>query len=226
MKADAHIDEISAGDPTYDEYRAMCAAAVTSLFFGLLSVLSFLSPYLFLLPILGIIMGLFALAQIRQRPRELAGRRIAVAGISLSSLLLAASMATAVYVYMTEVPEGYQRVSYAQLQTEEGQVGQLVPPLATDLDGQQVFIKGYVFPGTQRRGIKTFLLVRDKGDCCFGGNPKVTDRVQVTLADPNRLTFSSGLHKVAGKFRVDTAPARAVDADGRVFYYLDDCVLR
>ncbi len=128
---------------------------------------------------------------------------------------------------MTEVPEGFQRVSYAQLQPDEGQPGQVVPPLAKELDGEKVFIKGYVFPGTQRRGIKTFLLVRDKGDCCFGGNPKVTDRVQVTLTDPQRLTFSSGLHKVAGTFRLDQqTPAQAVDAGGKVFYYLDNCVLR
>ncbi len=204
----------------------MCAAAVSSLFFGLLSGLSFLSPYLWLLPLLGIVLGLFALAQIRQRPQELAGRGLALAGIGLSAVMLAGSVTAAAYVYLTEVPEGYQRVSYAQLQPEEGQVGQLVPPLAEQLNGQQVFLKGYVFPGPQQRGIKTFLLVRDKGDCCFGGNPKITDRVQVTLADPHRLTFSSRMHKVAGTFRVDLSPAQAVDAGGEVFYYLDNSVLR
>jgi hypothetical protein len=226
MNSEAQISGMTAQEPDYDQYRALCAAAVTSLLFGLLSVVSFLSPFLFLIPFLGILVGLYALAQIRQRPHELAGRGLALAGIILSLILLTAGIIVAVYVYMTEVPEGYRRLYYSQLQPEEGRVGQLVPPLAKELDGQRVFIKGYVFPGQQQRGIKEFLLVRDKGDCCFGGNPRLTDRIQVTLADPQRLTFSPRLHKVAGTFRLDMRPSKAIDAGGQVYYYLDDCQLR
>ncbi|MGB6044904.1 MAG: DUF4190 domain-containing protein [Pirellulales bacterium] len=222
MKTDIQFDDSVRDDPGYDQYRTMCVAAVTSLLFGVLSLLSFLSPYLSLIPILGIVVGLFALAQIRQRPHELAGRHFARAGIGLASLLLVTSTAREVYIYLTEVPEGHERISYTQLQPEEGKVGQLIPPLAESLNGKRVFIKGYVFPGQQQHGIKKFLLVRDKGDCCFGGNPKITDRIQIVLADSQRLKFSSRLHKLAGTFRVDAQPGEAVDAGGRVYYYLDD----
>ena len=75
-------------------------------------------------------------------------------------------------------------------------------------------------------GIKTFLLVRDKGDCCFGGNPKLTDRIQVTLADPERLQFDPYLHKVAGTFRLVKDAGQAVDATGEVYYHLDNSQLR
>ena len=226
---DTESSDVSIADVSvsYDDYRALCSAAVTSLLFGLLSVFAFLSVYLALIPLLGILMGCYALAQIRQRPRELTGRGLAVAGTILSGCLLVTSLIVVAVVYATEVPEGYERISYAQLQPLEGRTNQKVPPLAESLDGKQVFIKGYVYPPAQQQGIKSFLLVRDKGDCCFGGNPKVTDRIQVTLADDaDRLTFSSRLHKVAGTFRLEPEPNQAIDAGGQVYYYLDDCQLR
>jgi len=211
----------------YSQYRALCAAAVTSLLLGLLSVFAFLNAYLCVIPMLGIFVGIYALVHIAQQPHELTGRGFAIGGIVLSACLLVAASATLVVVYIHEVPEGYQRIYYSQLQPEEGAIRQLVPPLAEAIDQKKVFIKGYVYPAvSQKTGIKTFLLVRDNGDCCFGGNPKATDRIQVTLADPNRLTFSPGLHKVAGTFRLEQSAGTAVDAGGQVFYYLDDCQLR
>ncbi len=208
------------------EYRALSAAAMTCLFLALVSVFSLLSIYLLAIPVLGILVGVYALMQIKQRSAELTGRGFAITGITVSCVLFVLSLSYAAYVYATEVPEGYQRIDYSQLQPEEGQIDQLVPPLTEELSGEQVFIKGYIFPGPQTQGIKTFLLVRDNGDCCFGGNPKLTDRIQVTLADPERLKFSKHLHKVAGKFRLEKKPGEAIDANGSVYYYLDDGHLR
>ena len=88
------------------------------------------------------------------------------------------------YDYLTEVPDGYERISYADLQPDPAQAGQVVPPSALELEGKKIFIKGYIYPGREKDGIRQFLLVRDQGDCCFGGNPKITDRIQVTLVEP------------------------------------------
>ena len=209
-----------------DDYRALSVAAVMSLALGFLSALALLTLYLAAIPILGILFGFYAILQIRKHPSELTGRGVAIAGVILSSTLLVAGASVASYVYATEVPSGYERIFYSQLQPEEGKIGQKIPPLAEELDGKKVFIKGYVFPGKQRQGIKTFLLVRDKGDCCFGGNPKLTDRIQVTLSDPERLQFDPYLHKVAGTFRLVKNPGQAVDAGGEVYYHLDNGQLR
>ena len=209
-----------------EDYRALSGAAVMSLALGFLSALALLTLYLAAIPILGILFGFYAILQIRKHPSELTGRGVAIAGVILSSTLLVAGASVASYVYATEVPSGYERIFYSQLQPEEGKIGQKIPPLAEELDGKKVFIKGYVFPGKQRQGIKTFLLVRDKGDCCFGGNPKLTDRIQVTLSDPERLQFDPYLHKVAGTFRLVKNPGQAVDAGGEVYYHLDNGQLR
>ena len=111
------------------EYRALSAAAMTCLFLALLSVFSLLSIYLLAIPVLGILVGVYALMQIKQRSAELTGRGFAIAGITVSCVLFVLSLSYAAYVYATEVPEGYQRIDYSQLQPEEGQIDQLVPPL-------------------------------------------------------------------------------------------------
>jgi hypothetical protein len=96
-----------------------------------------------------------------------------------------------------------------------------VPPSALELEGKHVFIKGYLYPGREKDGIKQFLLVRDQGDCCFGGNPKITDRIQVTLAGPLRVSYQTRLFKVGGKFHVAPMDQATGGAKGGVFYHLD-----
>jgi hypothetical protein len=41
------------------------------------------------------------------------------------------------------------------------------------------------------------------GTCCFGGQPKLTDMIQVTLQDPLRIRFSLTRRHLGGTFRVD-----------------------
>ena len=99
-----------------------------------------------------------------------------------------------------------------------------VPDSARALEGRDVLLKGYIYPGKQQQGLVQFLLVRDQGDCCFGGNPKITDRVLVQLADPAGTEFSPRLTKVAGRFRVQ--PAGTADLTGGVLYHLDNARVR
>ena len=69
-----------------------------------------------------------------------------------------------------------------------------------------------------------FLLVRDQGDCCFGGNPKITDRVLVTLGDTHGIDFTPRLVKIAGQFTI--RPAGSPEIDGGVLYHLEDAFVR
>ena len=146
-------------------------------------------------------------------------------GIALAVIFWGCGAGRQFYVFATELPEGYERISYAELQPQEYDPPDKVPPDALALDGKRVFIKGYVYPGQRMEGITQFLLVRDQGTCCFGGNPKITDRIQVSLADPHGFAFSSGLFKMAGTFRIERE-AKAVDGPGGVFYHLDEAMLR
>lgn len=206
-------------------YRTLSSGAVLSMVVGVLSAAALLDWLMLTIPLLGIAISLGAIRSIRRRSDELTGMELAKAGLITSAAFLIVGFAWLSYVYSVEVPEGYTRISYDDLQPSEDKPRQPVPDSALALNGKNVFIKGYVFPGRDSDGIREFLLVRDQGDCCFGGQPKITDRIQVKLADSERLTFKSSLHKLAGTFHIKPME-NAVDAGGGVLYFLEEAHLR
>jgi hypothetical protein len=218
MSVDVQRSEQTDDDP-FLQYRALSRTAVASLVAGIASLTALLAWVCLAFPVLGILLGALAWRAIRSRPDELAGLPVAKAGLALSALFAIVGPAWLLYQHATEVPAGYERISYEELQPVAGTRPDAIPASALALEGKRVFIKGYVYPGREMEGIKTFLLVRDQGDCCFGGNPKITDRIQVTLVDPLRLAYKSRLHKLAGVFHV--RPTTAVNAGGGVFYQLE-----
>lgn len=215
---------VAAADNSYDlspeyDYRALCSTAVASLAAGVLSLLCFFDWWLALLPVLGMLLGARALWRIHQAPDALTGGKLAVAGILLSVVGFAGGWSWLTYDYLTEVPAGYDRVKFSELQPNPEVPGQLFPPSALELDGKRVFIKGYVKAGSQSRRLKEFLLVRDMRDCCFGDStPKLTDMILVTLQEPLRADFSLWQRGLAGTIRV--RPERLGQPDS-VLYYLE-----
>jgi hypothetical protein len=214
------LDSHQSPADAYEQYRAVSTVAVASLIVGLLSPLAVLDWSLVAIPAIGLPLAAYAWWKVRRHADELTGAAAARAGFALSLVFAILGPAVLVYEYQTELPEGYARVSYAELQPDPAQASQLVPPSALALEGKKIFIKGYIYPGRQKDGIREFLLVRDQGECCFGGNPKITDRIQVSLVDPLRLTYEPRLHKVGGTFHVEARPATIDGAKGGVFYHL------
>lgn len=212
----------SDGRDYYETYRVLSSSAVASCVLGALSAACLLAyeygVALGIVPVLAILLASRALWVIYQNPEEFTGKRLAIAGLAMASVFLTVGMATAGVVYATEVPEGYTRIHYQQLQPDEDSPGQIMPPSVMELDGKRVFIKGYAYPRAQQEGIKQFVLCRDNGDCCFGGSPKLTDMILVDLVDPLRLTYSRRIQRLAGTFRVK--PAQAADVGG-VLYQLE-----
>ncbi|MEK6235181.1 MAG: hypothetical protein N2C14_10735, partial [Planctomycetales bacterium] len=60
----------------------------------------------------------------------------------------------------------------------------------------------------------------DNGDCCFGGQPKLTDMIQVTLKDSQTLDYSPHMVKVSGTFQLRDEVA--LHDVGSVVYHLED----
>lgn len=207
----------------YQQYRTLSFSAVVSLLFGLLAIptgiAASMNPFLLIVPFVGLAIGLWSVLKLKKRQQEFTGYGLARVGLALSALLFFGGAANASYVYATEVPEGFRRLKFSELQPDPKFPNIPVPPSAEQLNEAPVFIKGYVYPDEQLGDIQRFILVPDMGTCCFGGQPKLTDMIQVTLADPYRVKYNLYRRSLAGTFRL--APGEAAKV-GTVVYHLEE----
>ncbi|MBS0264015.1 MAG: DUF3299 domain-containing protein [Planctomycetes bacterium] len=187
--------------------------APISLFLALCSLAGFLAIPCLAIGIVGMITGVIALWQIRRAAGEFGGRTVAWLGTSLSLVLVLGAAAFHTYDYITELPEGYLRVSFSELAkatpptvAENGEP-QIAPEVAA-LDGKQIYVKGYMYPTKQLQGLTEFVLVKDTGQCCFGGQPKLTDMIVVKFEDLTVNHREQQLVGVGGVFRA-LAPTRS-----------------
>ncbi len=212
----------SAEAEQYQQYRTLSFGAIVALVFGVISIpmalAASLNPFLLIFPFVGVLVGLNAVLRLRNRTDEFTGLGAARIGLALSLTVLCAGSIYSAYVYATEVPDGYERIAFSDLQPDPRDPSEVIPASAQGLSGKKIFLKGYVYPDDQLGDIKRFILVPDMGTCCFGGQPKLTDMVQVTLADPHRVKYSMFRRNLAGEFFLQNSTA---DKVGQVVYHLD-----
>lgn len=206
-------------------YQSVSRAAIGSLVLGVLGLSAFPILLLVALPALGIVLGLIALNGFRKFPNELLGKPLALAGLVLCGLTVVLAPAYHSYVYMTEVPEGYTRVDFASLTSKLGEPD--VPPgEVLALDGQPVFIKGYIHPTSMDSMLaKRFVLVPDLGTCCFGGQPPLTHMIEVSLSGDQRAQKSYRKQRLAGTLHVNPH-LKPVDGLTGVYYQLQADILK
>jgi hypothetical protein len=215
----ASLDYDSVG--TSDEvisYRAVHTGAIFGLaFVAMTATFTLISwgstPQLIFISLLNALAGAFclwSLVKIRRDPDLFTGAPIAMLGLVLSIVFLVAGVAYGGYVYATEVPEGYTRISFNAMKPDELEVrgGVAVPPEIAAMDGKKVFIKGYIRPDsvTQRIGIKEFLLVRDNNQCCFGdiSAVKYFDQMAVDMTGTRTVDFRDGaVYRMGGTLKVE-----------------------
>ena len=189
------------------DYRPVPPLAVMTLVTGVLSLSGMLTEFALPFAMIGCVLGILSLRQYSRFPTEYSGRLLAIGGMLLSVLCLFGGSALHAYIYAHEVPEGYQRLSFNEDISKRGFVeieGKTdFQEDIKQLDGQKVLLKGFMYPEKDTEGIRRFLLVKDSGDCCFGGQPKLTDMVNVVLnKDIPSATLRNGLVSVSGVFRL------------------------
>jgi hypothetical protein len=241
MATDAVFSEKIADAPEEFDYRPLSTSAVASGVLALLSIMIFVAAQgsfesalmLVPLPVMGLIMGWKSLSTMRANPGQFSGGVVAKLGVALSVVCLVGGLGYGGYVRATEAPPGYERTSFTELRPDEVETrgNHTIPDEIAKLDGQKVFIKGYMRPGTHysdggasvSNGIARFLLVRDNQTCCFGdlANVKYFDQMAVACKGRLRTDYKQGLYRVGGTLRVfpenahDMAhgPAYALEAD-------------
>jgi hypothetical protein len=208
----------------YERYRSLSVSAVISLILGIICLPALFLPGLLFLPAMSAVCALLAIRRIRRASNEFVGQGLAVAGLVLSTLSLLGGTAMAVTTYATEVPEGYRRLTFSELKPGREESHLQIPSAVLRLDGQRVFIKGYVLSDDRSSDLKNFILVPDMGTCCFGGTPKLTDMIKITMEDPLRVRYSWQRRKLAGTLQIDPRPKRENGMDGPHYHLQADFV--
>lgn len=220
----------SPATPEREDYRVVHSLAIVSVIVSGIAAASLVLVQLIhwigfgILPVLGVGLGLRAWLQIRESPDLYTGKKVALAGLGLNLVVLALGWGWQAYHIATLVPEGYDWISYSDLKLVEHNVVTDEVVLDTEtikLDGKPVAIQGYVYPGNSVSGIRQFVLCRDNGDCCFGGEPPLSDMILVTLKDPPGLTYNQLQFTVYGTLRIEAKQAM-VEKQRAVIYHLED----
>lgn len=224
---DDEVDGASAYGTATEEtgYRRTSPFAVACLIFGVISLFGLATVqdvgarFYVALPAFGLLLGWRAFSAMKRYNEG--GKVAARIGIGVCAVCLAAAFPLQKYLDWNEVPPGYTRIGYEILQDAGNGP---IPDTAKALDGQRVYIKGFVYPGRRTTGIKEFVLCRDNGSCCFGGQPKLNDMIQVTLKEPLTLDYDTTMRQLAGTFRVQ--PTASKEGVGQVLYQLEADFLR
>ena len=188
-------------------YRPIPSLVPVSMAFVFISLVAGIWDVLLIVPVVGASLACMAWRQIRHSRGTLSGGWLASASLTLQVAMFVGFAAMHAHTFATEVPPGYERINFTSDISKKGfsnQNGQLgIHPDVKELVGRKVMIKGYMYPTGQQTGIKSFILCRDNGDCCFGGQPKVTDMILIKMNgektaqfhDNKVMVFVSGVFK-------------------------------
>jgi hypothetical protein len=167
------------------DYVPVSPWAPISLCMGLLGLTGFIGYFGLYVAFFGIFVGVGAIKQIRSSGGFVKGTWMATLGLVLSICSFSLGSAKMSYDYQHEVPEGYQRVNFQKDVAEKqfvfvGGYRKLAPEVAAVI-GKKVYLKGFMYATQANDGLRQFILLKDNGECCFGGKPKSHDYIIVTL---------------------------------------------
>ena len=192
-------------NPAGFDYKPVPAYAPVAGVIAILSATALFAEIMVLLAFAGIFVGGFAVYRIRKANGALGGKTWARLGLYGSLVCFVAGIATHAYAYATEIPAGHIRVNFPhdisnkQFVYVNG-VRELHPDVAL-LDGQKIFIKGFMYNTQKQTGLDNFVLLKDNGKCCFGGAPKPFDMMVVKLQNGKTVDKIDGLISVAGTLK-------------------------
>lgn len=191
--------------PSYEEeygYKPIPVLAPVALFLGVSSLIVFVTYFGIIIAAVGVILGTIAMISVAKNRESVGGFKMTAAGLATSVLCLIAGSAILAHDYQTEVPEGFRRVDFTHDISQKGFTADGLHPDVVALDGKRIFLKGFMYPTRQTNGITEFVMAKDNGQCCFGGQPKPADMIYVKLKNSkDGIDFIPSLVSVAGTFR-------------------------
>jgi hypothetical protein len=206
-----------------ETYRRLSTHAVVSAVFGGLSLLAWISPPLVAVATIAAICGGIAVVRLQGRSADVAGIRLAMGGLAVSSICLMGASVWHWHRYTIEVPEGYQRVELTDIfspqsghstaewvlderrwrdePTDEQRIH--VSPTALQLDGHRIAVKGYVDPIASHEPVSAFTMSR-LGWTGFGSKADPGEQLNIQLANGDSTDYFAAPVVVSGVFHIET----------------------
>ncbi len=95
---------------------------------------------------------------------------------------------------------------------------EMLPEKIEAMKNQRIRIRGFILPTPQKRGIKTFVLVRDNQECCFGPGAALYDCILVEMQTGKTAEYTILPVTVEGTF--DIQEVRGPDGMHLAIYHL------
>ena len=202
------LSSTSATAPPAVRYRALCPPAVASIVVGACRSSACFTGRWGSCPWQASYWG-GAVQRIRQAPTNGPAWGWLGWGIGLSAGLWIVGYGWLLFARVSEVPYGYERVSYEMLQPDPNAQAEPIPQSALDMQNKRVFIRGYMKPVRRQTGIKEFTLCPSNGECPFcTPNPKRTEMIRVLLQGDLEAVYTTHQIGVGGRFQVDASRPR------------------
>ena len=189
------------------DYTPVSPWGVVAGVLGLTSLTAFLGVFGIGIACIALVVSLAAFVRIRGSQGTVRGYAGAIAGLLLSLVCIPGGIYGEVHAYNTEVPEGYQRVSFPeeisarQFQYPAGQ--RRLHPEVGKLIETKIFLKGFMYFNQQGTDLASFVLLKDNGDCCFGGKAQPYDMIQIDMTNGQTVDGHTGLVSVSGILRAN-----------------------
>jgi len=183
-------------------YIEVNAVALVSIVLGLIGVTTFFTWQAVFVPILGLLVGLWALYRHLDSPGEVGGFYLAIAGIVISLVMSVGGSGLEIWRFYFSVPRGYTVVDFADMALVNGKVPEHIAQLGRE--NKKIFVKGYMYQSRQRSGLTNFILVRSQEHCKFCSpfqNP--ADMIDVYCVGGLKVNYRTTPVKVGGTFYVN-----------------------
>lgn len=206
LQADRDRLPVSADLQPYElDYQPMPLTAPVALFLGISAFMGLMGLFGLVLAAIGVLVSIGSYVQIKASKGQLSGTKLALIGGALSAFFLAVGTYTLISDYKAELPPGFERVNFPRQIAEKEFVvvdghREIHPEVKPFVD-QPIFVKGWIWQSQNYDS--GFVLLKDNGKCCFGGNPAPNDMIYVLTKDAPILKNMTGLVAVAGVLRAN-----------------------
>lgn len=188
-------------------YRPVSILAIVGLILGLATITALGFLFGLLLAPIALGVSLLALIRISRSRGALGGLIPATLGFTMSLAFAAWGGYVNYKVWKVEAPEKFTRLSFSSdisaknFIVNDGRSD--IHPDVQKLVGKPIFLKGYMYPTEETEGLRQFLLLKDTGQCCFGGKPALTDMIGVKIVAGPPVDHQKGRVGVGGVFQIN-----------------------